>query len=531
MRRGSSTPPSSPCIPTRRCCCSTSRLPRERAVLGAIPYSTNRAQLHTDESVLPRHPRARASWNYLVTPGDGPVVVSYDVSRLMRIDGSRRFLVTLGGHDRVDPGSVLAEMTYSHPLYTPESVAAQRTVAARSTTTAWCSRAPTTAGDSTRTAPRRDCARPAGLGADWPAIPSPTPRSARGDMLTPALYRTTITHSRQAPVHHSFEYRSYSWYVDVDDLPRMPWWLRPFARFRADDHFTGPASGPLDGSLRDRLNAFFADRDVAVPDGRITALLQPRVFGYVFNPLSVFWCHDRDGRVRHVIAEVHNTYGERHAYLLPPADLPVVTAKKFYVSPFNQVDGYYLVQAPRPDSEVDITVSLHREPPVPDVRRQSARPAPAGDRRDKSRSCKSFRRWRRWWSPRASGYRGSSCGYVEFQWCRDDSDGLQTRLRKPFGGNRFRALAGGREGAGRAPSPPHRRSSPTGCCAARPRGCRCAWSTRTAAVVGAADPTVPTMVIHRPEAMARRIGARWPDRFRRVLHGRRVVIAGPHRGR
>ncbi len=180
-------------------------------------------------------------------------------------------------------------------------------------------------------------------------------------MLTPAIYRTTITHSRQAPVHHSFEYRSYSWYVDVDDLPRMPWWLRPFARFRADDHFTGPASGPLDGSLRDRLNAFFADRDVAVPDGRVTALLQPRVFGYVFNPLSVFWCHDRDGRVRHVIAEVHNTYGERHAYLLPPADLPVVTAKKFYVSPFNQVDGYYLVQAPRPDREVDVTVSLHHE--------------------------------------------------------------------------------------------------------------------------------------------------------------------------
>ncbi len=176
-------------------------------------------------------------------------------------------------------------------------------------------------------------------------------------MLTPAIYRTTITHSRQAPVHHSFEYRSYSWYVDVDELPRLPWWLRSFARFRADDHFANPP----DGSLRDRLDAFFADRDVAVPDGRVTALLQARVFGYVFNPISVFWCHDRDGRLRHVIAEVHNTYGERHAYLLPPADLPVVTAKKFYVSPFNQVDGYYLVQAPRPDREVDVTVALHRE--------------------------------------------------------------------------------------------------------------------------------------------------------------------------
>jgi uncharacterized protein len=99
--------------------------PAERAILGAIPYSTNRAQLHTDESVLPRHRRARASWNYLVAPEKDHVVVSYDISRLMRIKGNRRFLVTLGGDDRVDPESVIAEMTYSHPLYTPESVAAQ----------------------------------------------------------------------------------------------------------------------------------------------------------------------------------------------------------------------------------------------------------------------------------------------------------------------------------------------------------------------------------------------------------------------
>ncbi|MGV0476369.1 DUF1365 family protein [Mycobacterium kansasii] len=176
-------------------------------------------------------------------------------------------------------------------------------------------------------------------------------------MLTPAIYRTTITHSRRAPVHHSFEYRSYSWYIDVDELPRLPWWLRTFARFRADDHFTGTPHG----SLRDRLEAFFTDRGVAVPDGRITALLQARVLGHVFNPLSVYWCHDRDGRVCHVVAEVHNTYGERHAYLLPPADRPVVTAKTFYVSPFNGVDGRYVVRAPRPGREVDVTVALHRD--------------------------------------------------------------------------------------------------------------------------------------------------------------------------
>jgi uncharacterized protein len=98
----------------------------ERSVLGAIRYSVNHAQLHTDESVLPRQPRARASWNYLITPEDDSVLVTYDVTRLMRLPGPRRFLVTLGGRDRVDPTKVLAEMTYRHPTYTLESVAAQR---------------------------------------------------------------------------------------------------------------------------------------------------------------------------------------------------------------------------------------------------------------------------------------------------------------------------------------------------------------------------------------------------------------------
>jgi predicted NAD/FAD-binding protein len=100
--------------------------PAERAVLGAIPYTVNQAQLHTDVSVLPRHKRAQASWNYLITPDHDKVLVTYDVTRLMRLGGPRRFLVTLGGRDRVDPATVLAEMTYSHPMYTPQSVAAQR---------------------------------------------------------------------------------------------------------------------------------------------------------------------------------------------------------------------------------------------------------------------------------------------------------------------------------------------------------------------------------------------------------------------
>lgn len=179
-----------------------------------------------------------------------------------------------------------------------------------------------------------------------------------GAAPAPALYRTRVTHLRRAPVHHYFEHHGYSWYVDLDELPRLPRWLAPFATFDATDHF----SGAPDDTLRQRVDEFLADRGVDLGGGRITALLQARVLGYAFNPLSLFWCHDADGVLRHVVAEMHNGHGERHAYLLPPnGDVPVMVRKRLYVSPYNGVDGYYLVRAPRPDDQLDVTMSLHRD--------------------------------------------------------------------------------------------------------------------------------------------------------------------------
>jgi DUF1365 family protein len=175
---------------------------------------------------------------------------------------------------------------------------------------------------------------------------------------TPALYRTRITHLRRAPVHHYFEHRGYCWYVDVDKLPELPRWLQPFARFEPNAHLEG---GPGD-SLRQRVDAFLARHGVDLQGGRITALLQARVLGHVFNPVTLYWCHDTDGMLRHVVVEMHNTSGGRHAYLLPPTcDSPAMATKKLPVSPFNGIDGYYLVKAPQPEAELDVMVSLHRE--------------------------------------------------------------------------------------------------------------------------------------------------------------------------
>ena len=186
-------------------------------------------------------------------------------------------------------------------------------------------------------------------------------------MLTPALYRTRITHLRRAPVHHYFEHSGYSWYVDIDHLPQLPRWLRPVARFDACDHLDrdhlwDSGAGEPNDSLRQRVDAFLDEHGIDLAGGRITALMQARVLGYVFDPLTLYWCHDADGVLRHIVAEVHNTYGGRHAYLLPPhGDRPAMVRKRLYVSPFNQVDGYYLVHAPRPDAELDVRISLHRE--------------------------------------------------------------------------------------------------------------------------------------------------------------------------
>ncbi|MGW4277529.1 NAD(P)/FAD-dependent oxidoreductase [Streptomyces seoulensis] len=103
--------------------------PREKEVLGAFRYSRNTTLLHTDTALLPDAPRARASWNYLMPScraSADRVRVSYDMNRLQRLDAADTFVVTLGGEDRVRPDRVLARMTYEHPVYTPESVAAQR---------------------------------------------------------------------------------------------------------------------------------------------------------------------------------------------------------------------------------------------------------------------------------------------------------------------------------------------------------------------------------------------------------------------
>nr|WSS66405.1 DUF1365 domain-containing protein [Streptomyces sp. NBC_01177] len=172
-----------------------------------------------------------------------------------------------------------------------------------------------------------------------------------------ALYPCAITHVRTAPRRYALRHRTYLWLVDPDHPPRLPAVLRPLAGFDARDHFGGTAP-----TVRAGLERFLRARGVDLADGTVTMLTQARVLGHVFNPLTVYWCHRPDGTPLCVVAEVHNTYGERHCYLLHPDEAGrVATRKDFYVSPFFPVDGGYRMRLPQPGPRLDLTVHLERQ--------------------------------------------------------------------------------------------------------------------------------------------------------------------------
>lgn len=179
---------------------------------------------------------------------------------------------------------------------------------------------------------------------------------ASATIRTPALYRCTLSHRRREGARHHFSYAYRLWLVDLDDLPRPPWPLRALLRFRAADHLGNPQR-----SIRDNVDAFLARHDIDLMGGRVLMLAQARALGYVFDPITVFWCHDRDGYLRCVIAEVRNTFGDRHCYLLRTDEKGRAEAtKELYVSPLFTVDGRYLMRFVLDDAYVSLAMILRR---------------------------------------------------------------------------------------------------------------------------------------------------------------------------
>jgi DUF1365 family protein len=170
------------------------------------------------------------------------------------------------------------------------------------------------------------------------------------------LYECRIAHARVAPLRNAFSYRSYEWLVDVDRLPRPQGWPALLAGFFPRDHLGDP-----ERSIRANVDEFLRTRGVDLGGGQVLMLAHARVLGYAFNPLTLFWCHRADGTLACVIAEVHNTYRQRHAYLLRTDGQGRARAdKELYVSPYHPVDGWYQMSVPRPGQRLALSITLNR---------------------------------------------------------------------------------------------------------------------------------------------------------------------------
>src|ERR1700728_601587 len=189
------------------------------------------------------------------------------------------------------------------------------------------------------------------------------PTAIEGDAA--ALYVGDVVHARLKPVGHRFSYRVMSLLIDLDRLevadrqtPLFGVNRRALYSFHEADH------GDRDGSsLRLYAQCCAAEHGIDLTGGRGLLLCYPRLFGYTFNPLSVYYCYRADGEPALLIYEVRNTFGDIHAYALPvksgdvsPAGIRQTQDKRFYVSPFVEMAMRYHFRVKLPQDRVKLRI-------------------------------------------------------------------------------------------------------------------------------------------------------------------------------
>jgi DUF1365 family protein len=178
------------------------------------------------------------------------------------------------------------------------------------------------------------------------------------------LYLGRVMHHRRRPRVHRLRYRMFSLLLDLDEIDDLVARLRLFSRgrfnlfaFHDADHGDGSAT-----SLRTQIEAHLAAAGIEPDGGAIRLLTMPRICGHVFNPVSVYFCHGRDGDLRAIVYEVNNTFGQRHSYLLPAAvDAGGIvrhsSPKSFRVSPFMALDMTYDFRVLPPGERLAIAIT------------------------------------------------------------------------------------------------------------------------------------------------------------------------------
>jgi DUF1365 family protein len=184
-------------------------------------------------------------------------------------------------------------------------------------------------------------------------------------MTMSAIYPGSVVHTRLRPVRHRLRYRMLCVLLDLDELPDLARRLRLFSfnrfnlfDFRERDHLAGRRE-----ALRPQVETCLRRAGIDAGGGPIRLLCMPRVLGAVFNPLSVYFCHYRDGALAAAVYEVNNTFGERHSYVIPAnaagqPNLRQSCTKHFYVSPFMDMAMTYHFRLALPAQRVAVAIEV-----------------------------------------------------------------------------------------------------------------------------------------------------------------------------
>jgi DUF1365 family protein len=189
------------------------------------------------------------------------------------------------------------------------------------------------------------------------------------------LFTGRVAHSRHVAPLNKFSYRIWMLSVDLDRLDEIAASSRLFRRRRfAAVSLHEADHGPRDGrALRPWASALLAEAGMAEAAARIHFVCIPRVLGFAFNPIAFFFCHDAEGRLRAVLHQVKNTFGDQHGYLMPvpAADAGGIVRqsarKRLHVSPFFDMQGGYRFSFTAPDftaDETDFTLAIRYGTPT-----------------------------------------------------------------------------------------------------------------------------------------------------------------------
>jgi uncharacterized protein len=181
------------------------------------------------------------------------------------------------------------------------------------------------------------------------------------------IYAGLVTHKRLKPKKHFFSYKTFSLLIDLSEINDLEKNIKFFSYNKFNIlSFFNVDHGPRDGtSLINWVKKILRKKKINIDGGKVMLFCFPRFFGYVFNPLSIFYCYDKNSHLKAVLYEVKNTFNEQHTYVFRSKRASNVILhqcnKKFYVSPFIEMKTFYNFRLSHPNNKIRVVIKQRDE--------------------------------------------------------------------------------------------------------------------------------------------------------------------------